>query len=214
MSTTDQALLQQLQYAVIEAPDGGQSWLSGLWTRDEVLAVANQQQDRVIFDTGVVATTAFLVMSAGDALVALPTNWLRTLAVLWSGADGSLRELQRGDSFETDQAIPTWQTTGATPLVYMEDDHPGSLIVRIAPAPDVAGGITLFYVRNAVNTPLTGNGVALILPDELAHAVKYATLARLLSKDGRGRDPARAEYCQQRVDLATQATDLILKGWS
>ena len=31
----DQDLLTALQYALIEPPDGGASWLSGLWTRDE-----------------------------------------------------------------------------------------------------------------------------------------------------------------------------------
>ena len=213
MSTTDQTLLQQLQYALIEAPDGGQSWLSGLWTRDEILAACNQRQDRLLFDTLlIVKDNTYLPVGIGVTVVALPADWLRTIFVLWLGDDGVNRELQRADSFEADHAISTWQSTNALPLVYMDDDRPGSLTIRIAPGPTTTGNLYLVYV--AAGTALNGNGVSLTVPDELAHAVKYGVLASLLSKDGRGRDEARAAYCQSRVDLAVQATDLILKGWS
>jgi hypothetical protein len=212
MSTLDQTLLQQLQYALIEAPDGGQSWLSGLWTREEILSVANQRQDRLLFDTLLILTSTSLAVGIGDTSIALPANWLRTILLIWRGDDGVNRELQRSDAFEADHAILSWQTTNGLPIVYMDDDHPGSLVVRIAPGPTVTGTLTLVYA--AAGTSLTGNGVSLTVPDELAHAVKYGTLAALLSKDGRGRDDARATYCQSRVDLAVQASQIILNGWS
>lgn len=213
MATTDQALLTQIQYAVIEPPDGGQSWPSGLWSRDEVLALCNQRQDRFLYDTLLLVGIAILSpVAIGDHQIALPDDWMRTVTLVWRGSDGTVRELQRVDTFEADHAIPTWFTTNGVPLFYMEDDVPGSLIVQFGPAPTVAGTLELLYVPSG--TTLNGNGEILVLPDEAAHVVKYAALADMLSKDGRGRDPQRAAYCEERVTLAKQAVELILEGWA
>ena len=65
-----------------------------------------------------------------------------------------------------------------------------------------------------VGTTLTGAGVAIDLPDEFAHVLKYGTLADQLRKDGRGQDLGRADYAQQRFDLGVEAARLILAGWA
>lgn len=213
MATTDQSLLQQCQYALLEPPDGGQSFPSGLWTRDELLIYANQRQDAFLHDTLLLVGVALLPVAAGSFLIDLPEDWSRTLSVVWRGDDGGVKELQRVDSFEADHADPLWGTTGsALPLFYMDDDVPASRQVRIGPAPTGDGDLELLYIP--AGTPLNGNGEILVLPDELAHVVKYGVLAEALSKDGRGRDPSRAQYCEQRVDLAKQAVEIILRGWS
>lgn len=212
MATTDSAIMQQVQYALIEPPDGGQSWPSGLWTREELFGLATQAQDAFLYDTLLLVGIANLVVNASDNLIALPTDWLRTVSVVWRGSDGTITELQRSDTFEADHAIPTWELTDSSPIVYMEDDVPGSLLMRIGPAPLVAGTIELLYIP--AGTTLTGNGEILVLPDELAHVVKYGVLEGALSKDGRGKDAARAQYCHDRVQLAAEAAEIILKGWS
>lgn len=211
MATTDQALLQQVQYALVEPPDGGQQWPSNLWSRSEMLDLANEGQDAFLHDTLLLVGIANLAVTATNHLVALPADWLRTLSVVWRRT-GLTRELQRADSFEADHAIPTWQLTDDDPLVYMDDDVPGSLQVRIGPAPTVNGTVEILYVPKG--TTLNGNGEILVLPDELAHAVKYAILRAALSKDGRGKDPQRAQYCAKRVQLAKTAAEIILKGWA
>ena len=48
---TDQELLEEVQYTLIEPPDGGQSWPSQLWTRNESLEYLNERQDRFIRET-------------------------------------------------------------------------------------------------------------------------------------------------------------------
>lgn len=210
---TDQQLLQQCQYSLIEPPDGGQSWPSGLWARDEILSYLNQRQDQLLNETQLLVTAASLPVASGIFLVDLPADWLQTISLVWRGDDGRIVELQRVDSFEADHTDPLWVTVGATsPLFYMDEDVPGSLLVRIGPAPTGAGDLDLLYV--ATGTSLTGNGISLTVPDELAHAVKYGVLAEALKKDGRALDPARSAYCEQRVDLAKQACEIILQGWS
>lgn len=208
----DQDQMTAIQYALVEPPDGGNDWPSGLWTRDEVVSALNQRQAKLLKNTLLVVTSGSLPVVGGDHRLALPSDLLRIVSVLWLGVDGLIRELPRVDSFEADHAIPTWDAVPTTaPLVYMEYDA-GTLTIQIAPAPLVAGTLAVLYVPHG--TTLTGDGVALTVPDELAHAVKYGALADLLSKDGRGKDTARAEYAEQRFDLAVDLTHILLNGWS
>lgn len=213
MSTADQVLLGDLQYALLEPSDGGQAWPSALWTREEVLAICSQRQDRFLFDAlCLVKVSALIPIVATQHRFDLPQDWIRTVSVVWIGDDGTVRELPRVDSFEADHAIPTWEATDAAyPLAYADNDTP-LLEGQILPAPTGTGNLSLLYIPRG--TPLTGNGTLLDLPDEYLHAVKYGALADLLGKDGRGMDPARAAYCEQRVQLATETARLILEGWA
>jgi hypothetical protein len=205
-------MLSRVQVALIEPANGGQSWPSGLWGRDEVISVANQRQDQFLKDTlllGGIATIA--AIGIGTTRVTLPADWLRTLSVVWRGDDGTVRELMRSDSFEADHTIDDWETTDGTPLVYSEYETP-NLQMLIMPGPAVDGDLELLYVP--IGTELNGNGELLIVPDELEHAVRYGMLADLLSKDGRGKDPARAAYCEQRFQLGIDLTRIVIEGWA
>lgn len=211
----DQVLLEALQFALVETPDGGSSWLSDLWTRDEVLDLVSQRQSRLLKDTLLTlqAASPMLPVAAGQTRVDLPTDLVRLALVVWRGDDGVVRELPRSDSFEVDHLLPDWDTltTATNPLVYTEFDTP-TLQVQIAPASSVAGDLDILYVPTGA--ALTGDGVPLAVPDELAHALKYGTLADLLLKDGRGKDVGRGTYGQQRYDLAVELTRLLLEGWA
>lgn len=213
MATIDQDLLGQIQDALLEPRDGGQSWPSGLWTRDEMIAYCNQRQHAFLWETfALVGISATIAVAIGQRRIALPDDWLHTLSVLWRGTDGTVRELLRGDSFEADMLLPTWESTNvATPLQYHDEEAPSGYF-QIAPAPTGTGTVELLYIPLGVT--LNGNGEILTVPDELAHAIKYGALADALNKDGRGKDPARAQYCEQRYDLAVQLTEIILEGWS
>ncbi len=213
MSTQDQVLLSEIQYAVVEPPDGGASWPSGLWRRDEVLAALNHSQDKFLKETlSLLKVTTLTGIAVGQHRVTLPTGWLRTMTVVWQGTSGLVKELQRSDAFEADHLIPTWQLTNGTPQIYMEDDSPSTLEVQIAPGPDETGTIELLFLPQG--TELAGNGQSLFVPDEWRDGVKYGALGTMLNKDGRGRDPARAGYCDQRVQLMVTAAKLILEGWA
>lgn len=212
MATTDQALLQILQYALLEAPDGGQSWPSGLWTRDELVALLTDRQNDFLQDVLLVVGVASLPVAAGTFLVDLPSDHLRTVSAVWIGDDGTVEELQRSDTFEADHALPSWTTVRDTPRFYMDDDLPTPNQIRIGPAPPGDGDLELLYVKEGA--ALTGNGVPLTVPDDFLQVLKYAVLASALRKDGRGRDETRAVYCDDRVQLGTLAAELILQGWA
>lgn len=213
MATTDSALAQTIQYMLVEPPDGGQNWPSGLWTRDEVFNLLNQRQNHFLHETMLLIGIANISpIVAGTTRIPLPSDWLKTASMVWRGVDGTVKELLRTDSFEADHAIPTWELTGTTaPLLYMDEETPSGF-AQIGPPPLVNGLVELLYVP--LGTTLTGNGEILVVPDELAPVVKYGALMDMLRKDGRGQDAGRAQYCQQRYDLGVEAAKIIIdQGW-
>jgi hypothetical protein len=227
MAVRDQAVLSEIQYAVIEPPDGGASWPSGLWTRDEVLGALNQRQDRLLRESLLLVGVATIQVSQfdgaaevdlpdavvnGEGVIQLPADWLATFAVVWRGTDGTVRDLLRTDTFEADHYDQAWAGESGTPLFYLDHDL-GNRFMRIAPYPlvDSAGTIELWYIP--LGAPMNGAEI-LTVPDELAPTLKYGVLADLLGKDGRARDPIRAEYCEQRFQMGIEAATLILDGFA
>lgn len=213
---TDQALLTEIQDALLEPPDGGATWPSGLWTQAEVLAAMNERQNRFLKSALLLVGLADLPPTppfpAGQHRIDLPEDWLATLSVVWEGADGTLKEIPRGDTFEMDHGLQTWENERGTPALYTDEETP-NLLLCLAPAPNVSGIVHLTYVPQGA--PLDGTGESLTVPGEFAHAAsKYGPLADLLGKDGRGRNPQKAAYCETRYQLGLDCANLILhRSW-
>jgi len=162
-------------------------------------------------DTQAIATRTEYAVLALTNPIPVPTDWIATLAAVWRLANGTRIPLTPADAFEVDLMIPTWEATPATPLVILDGDD-GTLTIRLAPVPDADGTLELLYV--ALPTPANGSGVPLSLPDEILDGIRYGTLADLLSKVGRGNDPLRAAYGQERFELGELVTEIILGGWA
>lgn len=208
----DQDLLTEIQYALLEPPDGGQAWPSEVWSRDEVLDLLNTAIYTLHRDTHAIITRVEIpVLAASLGVVALPVTWMATVAGVWRSLAGVRQPLGAGSSHETDLALPSWETTGGTPLVLHDLDR-ATLTLKLAPIPDANGTLELLYVSRP--TAVNGAGEAIGLPDELITGVKYDLLASLLRKAGRLLDPDRAAYCEGRRDLTVAITDLLLKGWA
>lgn len=206
----DQALLQEIQYALVEPPDGGASWPSELWERSEVLDAVNSAQRALLRDTHAVVTRAEIAVLGGATSVDLPLDWIATCSAVWRES-GVRYPLGPADAFEPDLIQPAWEAATGVPLVYLDVDST-TLTLRLMPTPTAAGTLELLYIASP--TVLTGNGTATTIPDELADALKYGGMAILLGKVGRAHDPERALYCQERADLVSLATDLLLSGWA
>jgi hypothetical protein len=205
---TDQSLLTDVQFCLLEPPDGGASFPSGLWTRAEVLDACSAGQRDLLRTTHLLTTRVEIAVLAGATSVALPANWLATLSVNWRAS--SVRyPLGPADAFEVDCILSTWEGTTGLPIVFLDGDTT-SLLIRLAPTPSTNGTVELRYVADP--TTLTGNGTALTVPDEFAGALKYAGLEMLLNKPSRAFDPERAAYCVERYDLVRLAAELLLAG--
>lgn len=208
---TDQDLLERIQYHLMEPPDLGATWPSGLWTQAEVLARMNERQNRFLKASMVMVGMAQLNLLAGVATVALPDDWLTTQDVVWRGTTtGTIRPLIRSDQFQADHGHPEWPITAGLPAVYFDYDQP-TLELRVAPTPTEAGTLLLLYIPQGAE--FDGTGELPSLADEFTDAaLAWGTLADLLAKDGRGASPDRAGYAESRFQLGLAAADVILRS--
>ena len=208
---TDQALLSEIQYALLEPPDGGQSFPSEVWTRDEVLEAVNGGERTLLREAYLLVSRTEIAVLAGATSVALPAAWLATLTCAWRTAGNVRTPLFPADAFEVDTADPDWENEQGTPIVYLDVDRE-TLTLRLSPIPDADGTLELLYV--AVPTPVNGNGRSFTVPDDFLSAVKYDALGWLLAKVGRLQDSERSAYCVQRQTLAVTAAEILLGGWA
>ena len=206
----DQDLLEQLQFTVIEPPDGGASWPSGLWTRDEVLGYINERQDRLVRETHMIVAIADIsVVAPYGVRHATPADWMATVRLTWESATVTKREVCRSDSWEADHGIAAWPSVSGTPKLYM-DGEATPLVIQIAPIPNTDGTLEISYVPSC--TPIDGNGTDLTVANEFVPTVKYGVLSDMFSKVGRANDPVRSEYCSQRYQMGIEIAQTLLKG--
>ena len=139
----DRELLTELQYALIEPPDGGATWPSQIWTRDEVLDAVNAAVRAVARDTHAVVTWIEQRVLAGSRVIPLPTDWLATGYLVWRTDAGVCTPLGPVDSFEGDLAVPGWEAAPSLPLGYADLDG-ATLTLRLVPTPATDGWIEMY----------------------------------------------------------------------
>ena len=212
---TDRGLLNELQYVLIEPPDGGDTWPSLVWTREEVLDAVNAGARALCRDTHLRVTRTEINVLAGTTAIALPSDWLATAHLVWRGLTGTRTPLGPVDGFEGDLAQPGWETTHGLPLGYADLDGP-TLTLRLCPTPNADGTLELLYIAlpPLIDPALGGGAVALPLAPEFTSALKYAALGTLLRKVGRLLDDERARYAERRYALTETAATILLGGWA
>jgi hypothetical protein len=212
---TDRELLEELQYVLIEPPDGGDSFPSLIWTRGEVLDAINAGVRALVRDTHQTVTRVEIAVPAATTQIDLPPDWLATAHLVWRADDDTRTPLGPVDAFEGDLAVPGWETAPGLPLGYADLDGP-TLTLRLVPTPHVAGTIELLYIAKPPNVAPAVGGVAAPLPlaPEFASALKYAALGTLLRKVGRLLDDERAQYAERRYQLTETAASILLGGFA
>lgn len=213
---TDRELLEELQYVLIEPPDGGDTWPSLIWTRAEVLDAVNGAVRALCRDVHLSVAGQHLPVAALTRTIPLPADWLATVLVVWrdtTTAPPTRTPLGPVDAFESDLAVPSWEVAPGLPLGYADLDAEQRTL-RLVPTPATAGAIELLYV--ALPLAATGALPATDLPvaEEFTDGIKYAALGWLLRKVGRLLDPERAAYCERRYALTRTAAAILLGGWA
>lgn len=207
----EQDLLTAVQYALLEPPTGGTSWLSELWTMEEVLTYLDLRQQRLLKATHMEVGIADIPGVITQSRYTLPEDWMATVLLAWiDTASGRVRELPRADGAQADLGNSTWESTSGIPLAYSDTETPPRTVALI-PAPAAAGTLRLIYVPLASHPTIVGEPLA--VPDEWGlPVVKYGVLADCLGKAGRGQDLPRARYCEWRTRLGEGVTKLLLSG--
>ena len=207
---TDEDVMNMIQNTVIEPPDWGATWPSGLWDRDEVLNYLNDRQNQFLKQTALQFGIAKITAVTGTYIYDLPDDWINTIRVLWITADGATRELTRSDTWEADHGMPSWSYIEAPPKIFFDGGTPATL--RIMPIPGTDGTIQVHYVPMAAL--LTGDGEGFTVPTEFVHFIRYGALADMFSKIGRAQDGGRADYCAKRFQMGAEVAQLLVKGFA
>jgi hypothetical protein len=215
VATTDQELLSDVQSLLAEPRDGGVTWPSGMWSQLEVVSYLSDSQ------LDLVATTALVLKRVTVGCIThllrhdLPEDFVELVRIVWVRASDSRRfPLHRADIWELDAAlfsgISNWRVEAGIPNLFTTGDLP-TRTVQIAPAATVPGNLDVLYV--AVPVALTGAGAAIEVPDDSTVALVWGTVQQALTKEGRAKDPARAQVAGGLHRLAAEAVRLILRGW-
>lgn len=198
-SISDQELLNEIQYTLIETPDNGFSMTTSIWTIPELIQYLNDRQRQILRETGIVMKTSTLNASPEVNRYELPEDCITVRRVAWHSQSGVVKELIRTDPFALDNSASAWGLVLGTPQVYAENATP-TQVIELAPAPQDAGYLHLVYI--AVETDLSNTGIRCSIPDEFAFYLKYGVLADCWKKAGPGQDLIRAAYCEERFQEA------------
>src|SRR5262245_58684002 len=126
----DRDFLSELQTVLIETADGGDTWPSLIWARDEVLEAVNGTIRQLTRDTHLTAERVEIAVGIGQLSVDLPADWLATATLVWRTAANVRVPLGPVDSFEGDLALPGWEVNRGLPLGYADLDS-ATLTLRL-----------------------------------------------------------------------------------
>jgi hypothetical protein len=214
MAVTDQNLCNELQFHLLETPNNGASYGSGLYTAAEVAGRLNFRADLFNKLTDVYLSTATANATSGTKsqdLSSAVSTFIDLVDVFYSSDNGTTyTQIPEGSSIEGDKYI-TDQTAVALPSFYTLDTA-SVLTLIFFPAPTFTGSngkIKFLYSARLGTLPATPNGSSFSIPDDFTPFIKYGALADLFMKSGETYDPARANIAEALFQLGVEAT----KGW-
>src|SRR5262245_40962467 len=201
-----------MQYHLLEAATSQSVWNgTDMFNMAEVAAAIQRRRDQFLADTGVVLTNFLLnIVPPPSGRVTLPDSVIDVRRAAWLGSAplDYYTHMWRDDEFALTAGDPTWSISPGTPNGYSVMAPP-PIRMQLSPAPQDSGLLDMVTV-NAGNalTPATIESL-LGIPDNTAWIVKWGALADLLGRDGQGRDPVRAAYCEMRYRQGVELTRLL-----
>lgn len=212
MSVPDTYVENEIIYRVLEngAADANLSVLTTMFSITEIVDSANRVQNDFLLETGMIVTRTTIVGVTGTSKYPVPANSIRPRRITWQdSSDNLIRTLTQVDTWELDNGFSNWPSDRDIPIAWWETTLPQQMI-GITKTPVNNGVIGLLYV--ALATTLNGTGVTFTVPDDWTPYIMYGTLAELLSSDGPGFDPVRAQYCGQRYQEGIELARVVLGG--
>lgn len=199
-TVTDRDIIQQLQYMLLESAASQTTWTGTEQFSYQDLANSIQNRlNQFMSDTGIVVNRSVINVaspSIGRQILDQKTIDVRRVAWLGSAPENYYTTLWREDERLLTAANQGWSVNSGTPEAYSIMAS-GPLQLQIAPIPRSNGQMELLTVDSTSLDPANGATV-LGIPNDLTPAIKWGALADLLGKDGIARDPARAQFAEQR----------------
>lgn len=195
-------IAQEMDYHLFEQPGGvSGTGLSGQFSNSSILQSIARARNRLVMDAGLPLTVNSLQAISGvvDGRFYVDESYAYLRHGYWKDAvSGAWSPMRPTDAWSQDAYSPLWTLNTGIPNAFsVSVTRP--LEVQLYPIPANDGEIewvsanTVQYDVDEIESDDT-----LSLPDEFTPAVKYAALSDLLSMDGEGSDPQRADYAEKR----------------
>jgi len=212
--TLDQ-LVKQIQYSLLEAPNGiSGSGMSGQVTVNEILVAIQRARDRFVLDVHLPLSlhTVFGDPPPPEGLVTFPQSTVFLHRVSWQDSfSGLFTNLWREDAWSIDKSSPDWTLRPGVPGHYSEAEL-SPLQLQLSPPPVSSGTLEALTV-DSLSLDLSDPAQTFNIPDEWVHGIRFGALAQVLGGGGQITDPLRAKYCEERyqqtVGFAKEARSIL-----
>lgn len=213
-TVTDRQIVNLILFHLLEPPLMAAWTGTGQFLFSAIMSAIQQRLNRFLGDTGCVITRLLQNAAAPQQdRNFLPDTVLDVRRAAWISQTGTPSVLWRDDQY----AMQSFQFGGLTapqdpPGVYGVYTLP-PVGIQVFPPPLNPGELNLLTVQSGVAVGTTPSAVlstpvVLNIPDDLAWSVVWGAMSDLLSQDGPARDPARANYCEQRYLEAVEITKI------
>lgn len=185
---TDDTVLSLIQRYVLEpVVDGGRTWASGLWDREEVLGYLGDVERDFLRHTAIGRGWQQVDYGPGQPTVILPYE---VQQILHADVDQAGRSTPAVivTRHEADLATPAWNRQSQRPLALLVEDQGTAQVTLVPPAN--AGG-TLHLITVPSPQPYTGAGDPLLVGDVWVPFLVQGILARMFGKPGPAYNAAR-----------------------
>ena len=145
-SATLAAMMDEIQYHLVEIVNQGESYSSEQWTKDEVLSYFRNRQNQFLKDTALLLKRATIAYTAGTLRQPLPDDWMITQRVVWADNNGTFKELPRSDFWDADYGNSAWVNTSTQKPEFYTDEELPSLQLAVGPIPTNTGSPQILYV--------------------------------------------------------------------
>lgn len=212
---TDRDLIVDMEYSLIEpittlwaAPWAG----TDMFTMAQFANALQRRRNQFLLDAGVYLTHDTIAVAPPPiGRVPLPETYIDVRRAAWKDSDDVYSPIFRDDAWAADSFEPTWTQQPARPRSMGIATVP-QITLQLMPVPLASGELDVVVVETGTDLDPT-SGVVMGIQDDFAWVVRYGAMADLLSQEGEGRDPLRAEYCEKRyqqgVSLARVSAGLM-----
>lgn len=206
-NVTEQDLIDEICYHLIEAEPSGGTWEgTDQFSITDLTQALQRRRDQFLYETGcVVKRFTQVSLSPPIGRQVLPDTTMQVRRVAWIDANSVYTTLWKEDEWTLQGYYGNWTdpSLANNPQFYSVSVTP-PLSLQLAPPPQGSGTVEVLCLQSG--TPLDPDTSALIgVPDDFCWAVKFGALADLLGKDGQARDPQRASYCKKRWEEGVAA---------
>jgi hypothetical protein len=200
-------LLYKIQERLMETPNNGASFDSGLWATTDVMRSLNDRLSNFVKSTGIIRKVGYIQVIAGSTTYDLPDDLLELNRASFH-LTGATTHLLRIDKFALDNGYPGWEATTGTPG-YLLEEPLEYLEILLYPKPSANGMLELIYTPTTTVAQATCDSLS--IPATFEPYIAWGVVADMLSGEGEASDPERAEYAEQRYAEGIQLA-MLMRG--